>query len=423
MTTKFHLTEDGPKTCKAAVRSCPIGGEHFDDSTAAQTAFEESMQTKNGLFSKLKKNNDPATAHIRAADKRIREIEDDLKERDARQFKDTVYQRVLMEVSQADFEKMVNVETNTREAGIGFLQTDDDEDRVIGVSYQGDHKAEEEFGLANITKELANGTMDRDDVVYREAGGVGVLTIKGEGFSNPEETDRSIGAAYNRFKRYLHPEQRNNLARTERKYLDKTVSEIRSEFKGKISPLPTKRADLLKAVNEYENGNPSEGEITPPQGEFQTGRSLSIVSDNPAMMVTMRKAKEAHNAGSLRVGSSRNPFSRGALFYDERDLSRKSKISKIRSEEAVKHAKENISELEKKLSSNGSLYAITPNVSADLQDINDARYWLNYYPNNVPQDVKLGHRNAVYGYFNKDEIEAMSKGDYSEAARREASRS
>jgi hypothetical protein len=36
----YHLTDDGPKPCKASVRACPLGGEHFEELKDAETAFE-----------------------------------------------------------------------------------------------------------------------------------------------------------------------------------------------------------------------------------------------------------------------------------------------------------------------------------------------------------------------------------------------
>jgi len=36
----YHLTDAGPKPCKASVRACPLGGEHFEELKDAETAFE-----------------------------------------------------------------------------------------------------------------------------------------------------------------------------------------------------------------------------------------------------------------------------------------------------------------------------------------------------------------------------------------------
>lgn len=41
---KFHITDDGPKPCKADRQACPIGGEHFENTKDAQTAYEASQK-------------------------------------------------------------------------------------------------------------------------------------------------------------------------------------------------------------------------------------------------------------------------------------------------------------------------------------------------------------------------------------------
>ena len=45
----YHITEEGPKPCKARVRACPIGGEHFESYSQA----EEEFQKKKPLFSRI----------------------------------------------------------------------------------------------------------------------------------------------------------------------------------------------------------------------------------------------------------------------------------------------------------------------------------------------------------------------------------
>lgn len=38
---KYHITENGPKLCRARKIVCPIGGEHFESKQAANAAFEK----------------------------------------------------------------------------------------------------------------------------------------------------------------------------------------------------------------------------------------------------------------------------------------------------------------------------------------------------------------------------------------------
>jgi len=41
---KLHLTEDGPRQCKAGKRECPIGGNHFTSEAAAWHAYNKNLE-------------------------------------------------------------------------------------------------------------------------------------------------------------------------------------------------------------------------------------------------------------------------------------------------------------------------------------------------------------------------------------------
>lgn len=46
----FHLTENGPKPCRAQKRSCPLDSEHFDNAVDAQKAYETRLDRELGGF-------------------------------------------------------------------------------------------------------------------------------------------------------------------------------------------------------------------------------------------------------------------------------------------------------------------------------------------------------------------------------------
>lgn len=397
--SKFHNSEDGPRPCHANVKACPVGGDHYDSLETAQKAYEDEMSKSVGIFNKLMTKKDPNTAHIREAEKRIKASEKDLKARDARQGKDTVIHQLYREgITDDDLKKVMELELNNREAGIGYLSTSEGSDMIVGVTYTGDYRAEEEWGLAHISKSLAEGTFKKDDVRFFEKDGKGYLLIKGErSYNFEEDAKNSLKTADNRFSNYVDYDERSKQFSLERK----SVAQLRSEFKGKIKPLPTKKSDLINAVLDLERPKDF---VKHPQGEFHLGNALAIVSDNPAMIATMRHAKDAHDNGSLRVGSSSNPFSNGVVFYDERDISRDDKINLIKSEEATKAAVDYISETEKKLKENGRVYANSPRVGPELKDVRDSKYWLNYSPKNHKQ---------IFGWFNKDDLDKIANGDFS----------
>jgi len=405
--TKFHNTENGPKPCSADVRDCPVGGSHFNNKEEAQEAYEKSMVKEKGMFGLFKKSN-PYTNHVQKADKLIKKLENDFKARDERQFKDTTYQQLLKEVSAEELKEMSELEVNNREAGIGFLRSEDSDDKVIGLTYSADFKAEEEWGLAAISKRLSNGESKPEDITYLEKDGKGVLVIAGEdrshGYRSDERKEERIETALERFKNYRSYDD----MKSSWKYNRMKVSELREMLKGKVKPLPTKRDDLVNAAVKLEKGEQKDS-IKPPQGEFQRGDFLAIVSDNPAMIATMKKVKDSNDNGTLRLGSSNNPFSNGALFYDERDVSRKSKEQEVRSNVAKKAADEYIEPTRTKLNTNGNLYALSSNADSDIKDVRESKFFINYSPK---ANLKNG-KHQIFGWFDKDDLEKIANEDFS----------
>lgn len=406
MKNRFHITENGAKPCKAHIRDCPIGGAHFETKEEAVRAFEFSAAQKNSPFGSLKKKADPYSAHITRAEDRIKKLEKDMLMRDERQKSGTLYHQLLAEgITDEAIEEQLKFESNTREAGVGFMRTENSDVLVMGVTYGGDYKAEEEWGIAHISKSLRAGDYGSDSVIYYEKDGFTILAIEGErsyGWSaDPNQNElvqRAEETAISRYRDYAPFEfmkQKWSLQR-------KTASELRAELKGHVSPLPTKKDELVAAVFQKRHG---EGFRTPSIGEFQSGKALVMVTKDPIEAKLYKKMKESHDSGNLRLGNSQNPFARGVLFYDDRDLTREHKSNLIRTEEAQKSAKSYISDTEQKLRENGTLFAVSPRVGADLKDVRDAKFHLNYSPR--------GHKQ-IFGQFNKEQLERLANGDYSD---------
>lgn len=55
---KYHLSANGPRTCKAKVRGCPLGEDapHFSNQADAQKAYEDKMIEAFGVLSTVKRN-------------------------------------------------------------------------------------------------------------------------------------------------------------------------------------------------------------------------------------------------------------------------------------------------------------------------------------------------------------------------------
>lgn len=54
--TKYHISHDGPAVCRAEVRDCPIGGDHYENYGRATVAYEKLLdETYGGPFVPLPK--------------------------------------------------------------------------------------------------------------------------------------------------------------------------------------------------------------------------------------------------------------------------------------------------------------------------------------------------------------------------------
>jgi len=407
---RFHITENGPKPCEARIRDCPVGGEHFKSKEEAEAVYEFIASKKYGLFGVASKDSNPYKAHVRRAERRIKAMEKDLRMRDARQNGGTIYAQLIKDgFDDKLITERLSEETNQREGGVGLLSEQFYESSpVVGLTYGGDFKAEEEYGLAHIAKGLHDGTYAKDDVVLVDEGETTYLVIRGErtydwrpeDIKNPETSSgRAWKIATDRYENYTSP----NDIFLKMRLNARDVDELRSHW-GKIAPAgerkPLTKKALISRIVELEKGAPKR---KPMIGEFQTGSALTLVSKDPFERKMMQKMKEAHDAGALRVGSSSNPFGSAALFYDDRDLPRIAKTNQIYDEEANKNAKAFITPTRTELEKNGYVYAVSPRVSNAYADIREAKFWLNYSPKNHKQ---------ISGLFTKQELDLIASGDY-----------
>ena len=406
---RYHLTDDGPRFCTASVRDCPIGGAHFNSKEEATTAFEfrvKMVHSSFSLFKKKPKTIDPHTKHILEANARIEEAEPDLLERDRRQVDGTVFHQLAKEGFSTELlNERFQEETQTRKATIGYGKVNDQEAPVVGIVYGGDYKPEEEEGLKIITKVLAAGEYEPDSVRVYEKDGVTLMAIRGKDsyvFGTDSDIDvlkRPEAVALERFKRQAEDSQFERRWDLEQK----SFSELKAEFKDTLNPMPRSKEAIVDAV--LENERPTD-ERYPAVGEFQNGRALVIATNDPLEAKLFRKLKEAHDGGHLRVGGSANPFGRGSLFYDDRDLSRENKVNQIRTDEARRYANAYVSETREKMERmHGRLYSMEPRVDANVQDVRDVDYWIDW-------DVTGGQR--VTGLFSRDQLDRMTTGNFSD---------
>lgn len=404
-TGRWHIS---PKTHAKAVCStdkCPYGGTHYTDSAEADkaAAFQKELYD-NAMNKKEKKKRWFAS---------LSPVEKDYANRDARQ-PNTFFNQLTNEgFTEEEIQAQLAVETSSRESSLGIMRLEGDETAspIVGLDYSGDYRYEEEAGISSIRTHLEKGTYNPDLITYKETkDGKGILVIP-----NPDELRE-----YNKEQRLAKIEEAgltrfNDTSRSDIPFreLDKmwrlSVSELRQELKGKVKPLPTKKDDLLAAYKELKF--PRTGH-KPTVGEFHTGEALTIITDNPLMKSVMQKTLESAQNKTLRVGASSNPFSRGAMFYDERDISRGHKTYQKAAEKATADSHARISSVQGKMESKGQVVNLASNAKPDTKP-GEEKYFLVYKPDGVAKEALHSADGRIVGWFNKQELSQISNGDFS----------
>lgn len=395
----YHIGKNGPSKCTAAFGKCPYGGEngrsnHFSNLEAASMAYEETMNKKiGGIFGKKKSF---YTAHLDEAAAKIKSMKKDFELRDKRQFKDTVNAKLLSMFNEEKIEETLKIDSGLRESGLSYLYSEDGSDKVIGISYGGDFRSEEERGLFTIGEKLKSGEIGKNEVVVSEENGITTFSIIGLGRSSDFEPRRqeNLKIAKDRLNNYTSSDEYD----LKWKLRNKSVQALRSEAKNRgIKPIPTAKEDVISAII-ADQRDPKK--LTPSIGEFNNGQVLVIATKNPIIAESMKRLKEAHESGTLRMGSSDNPFSRGIMFYDDRDVSVADKTSQVKKEIASKAARNYVESSKNSLNKFGTVYAASPRVDEDLKDVRDAEYWLNFSPRNGKQ---------IFGMYTKAQLDEMAQ--------------
>lgn len=184
-----------------------------------------------------------------AAEKRLRSLESNILERDQRQLGGTVFHQLLgAGVSEEELAARFERPVSTREAGISYMENSPGGAKAVGIAYGSDHKAEEEFGISHIAKNLREGTFEKDDVLLYEKNGFTFMAVRGErsydwGLSG-ETSKRAEVTALERHKNWHHWEDRDLKRRLE----SMSASQVERILAGRVKPLPKTKAAAISAI-------------------------------------------------------------------------------------------------------------------------------------------------------------------------------
>ena len=408
MADKYHINLQGEAGLCKALKTCPFGSDdkHYSSAEEARSAFEAEMSSSS-VFKKLSKKGFSDST------------------RNARQLGGTVYDQLVQQFGLASVEKDMAEKTDLRGVSLTYINQAVGKP-IIGIAYGGDFRSEEEYGTSEIYKALEKGK-NQKDLFYRktdDAGNVGYVVV------NPQKQDYRPEEILQRewdeaLRRHNQPPYGNYTREIDKLEFRLTTKQLRERAKAAgIKPLPPTKQKLAQAIYRAEHSD----EIIPTTqsvGEFHDGRNLIIMTDNPRMLATLDKLVEAAEHDSLRMGSSSNPFSRGAMFYDERDFSVATRNTLARAEKWEAQQMKKIEGLRERLQGDrgsrgwntNSVYALgRPQAGFDsvirysagkdgrkVTDPADTYYFINM--------SRQGHKQ-VSGWYNREELEAFASGDW-----------
>lgn len=283
----------------------------------------------------------------------------------------------------------------TRRIGLAISSQEGSDLPLIGVSYGGDFRSEEETGIPEIAAALRNGE-HASRIVTGDVEGHWFLALHADNGLhswNPEQHLRE--RAETALSRSRH-------AAREEFWLDKwlKVPELRDLIRGAgiDGPLPRTKTELQDILATKVRKKSVLANV----GEFHFGDTLILLPARPVITATLRILAEAGK--HLRMGGSSTPFGRGATLYDERDLTGDT-VEQFRAlEDYVRRQDQKAEPTRRALRAQGSLWALSSPTRRDGRDL----FWLNFSPR---------HHRQVSGWFTLFELnEKIRTGDWSKAA-------
>lgn len=407
---KYHVNDEGNVGKCGAKNSCPFGGEtgfedHYATPEEAKKAYEKKMEGNSGSSSSLK--SDPNTKHLSKIKRALAQNAADFKARDAWRDK-TLEKELEAKFSREEIDELLNMKIFAGESTIGYGGMNKNSDKFYGVTFSPNPKFEEEEALRKLHKALEDGDVSPDEISIVEKDGKTSLIINPYGHEG-YAVERSFNEANRQLNNYFPPKRFDAKWKLERN----SLVELKSMAKAAgIKPMPTRRAEIVNKLLDHQLG---ETTLRTPQASYGEGMGevLTITTDNKVMAEALKRVKSANDNGTLRIGSARNPFSRGVLFYDDRDMSSDDKAQMIKdnvvAEELSKRIEPSVDAL-RKVSRNGVL--VRPSSNGDLKDLSEGKYWVDFRAKNLDHDKYLSRDDNVYGYFNEKEINDMANGDY-----------
>lgn len=312
-----------------------------------------------------------------------------------RQTAGTVYRQLL---SQGFTDEGIAAEENsrpgTRRIGLAVVGQEGAVDPLIGVTYGGDFRAEEERGVREIAVALSRGEY-ADRVVTGDIDGHWFMAL---------HADRGLDHGPDASER-LHQRAEEALARSRDEargewWRDRwlKVAEIRELIRasGFTGVLPRTKQDLQDILATEVRGAHAFANV----GEFHLGDTLILLPTRPVITAALRIL--ASDPAHLRVSGPGSPFGRGITLYDERDLTGETVERARVLDDYARRQDRKAEPTREALRREGILLALGRPARRDGRDV----FLLNFSPRQGPQ---------VHGWFTLSEIhEKLRTGEWAD---------
>lgn len=313
-----------------------------------------------------------------------------------RQSAGTVYHQLLAQgFTREDILSEEDTRLGTRQIGLAVATQSGSTIPLIGVSYGGDYRSEEEKGIPEIVAGLRAGEHQRR-VITGEVDGVWYLGLHADGGLSDWMSEGRLARTEQTALRRSRDRARGEHWRDEQL----TVTEIRGLIRdaGIEGPLPRRKEKLSHILATQVRKQHPLANI----GEFHDGNTLIMIPARPVIEATLRIL--SGSGKHLRMGGSSTPFLRGITLFDERDLTAETVEQDRAHEDYVRRMDRKAEPTRVALRRHGHLFYLGSPRHRDGEDW----YKVNFYPR--------GHKQ-VFGYFTLFELnEKIRTGDWSKAA-------
>jgi hypothetical protein len=279
----------------------------------------------------------------------------------------------------------------TRRISLATTEQDGSSIPVVAVAYGGDLRAEEEYGIPEISKALLAGEHAKR-VFTGEVDGRWYLGLHADRGLNRWEQQEIVA------RRAAEAQRRAQIEAQDEHWRDRflKVQELRDGLRaaGVDGPLPRTKTELQSLFA-------AKVRTTRPYvsvGEFHYGDTLIMLPAEPILEAALRILAGAGK--HLRMGGSSSPFGRGAYLFDDRDLTGETIEADRVHEDYVRRMAKKAKPVWDTLATKGQVFAISPGRRENGKDL----FWLNYYPHGFAQqfgwytldDMLSRHRDGTW---------------------------